>query len=258
MDEQDARSILVVAEVKGQLLLAFEAALRDFSYRIITVPPDVDAFADITEPTSGLLLHAEEGFLEQHHILHFIKDRIIALDMPAFILGSRKHVDEVKTVIPPHVFLHEFVRPINVHVNVLAEKMHNRILQHSVKKKILLVDDSGAWLRSIKGWLEEKYNVFLANSGAMAIKYLALNQPDLVLLDYAMPVVDGKQVLEMIRTETDFAQIPVMFLTNKNDADSIIQVKELKPEGYLLKTMSPAQILKAVDDFFALQKGLSV
>ncbi len=120
-----------------------------------------------------------------------------------------------------------------------------------------MVDDSGAWLRSVKGWLEERYSVSLANSGAMAIKFLTLNRPDLVLLDYAMPVVDGKQVLEMIRTETDFANIPVMFLTNKSDTISIVKVKQLNPEGYLLKTMKPSQIVQAVDDYFEMKKGFA-
>lgn len=41
------------------------------------------------------------------------------------------------------------------------------------KKKILVVDDSGAMLCNVKSWLENKYQVILANSGAMAIKYLA-------------------------------------------------------------------------------------
>ena len=126
------------------------------------------------------------------------------------------------------------------------------------KKKVLVVDDSGAMLRNVKGWLEEKYQVILANSGAMAIKYLATNRPDLVLLDYEMPVVDGKQVLEMIRTETSFADIPVIFLTSKGDKESVMKVMALKPEGYLLKTLSPQEIVKAVDDFFEKRKSVNL
>ena len=113
-----------------------------------------------------------------------------------------------------------------------------------------MVDDSGAMLRNVKGWLEDRYQVILANSGAMAIKYLAINRPDLVLLDYEMPVVDGKQVLEMIRSESEFADIPVVFLTSKNDKESVAKVVSLKPEGYLLKTMKPAEIIAYIDDFF--------
>jgi CheY-like chemotaxis protein len=110
-------------------------------------------------------------------------------------------------------------------------------------------------LRSVKGWLGDKYSVFLANSGAMAIKYLAMNRPDLILLDYEMPIADGRLVLEMIRAEAEFADTPVMFLTVKGDAESILRVKALKPEGYLLKTLEPAQIVQAVDDFFESRKA---
>ena len=78
--------------------------------------------------------------------------------------------------------------------------------------------------------------------------------PDLVLLDYEMPVVDGRQVLEMIRTETEFSDVPVIFLTSKDDRESVMQVMELRPEGYLLKTMEPAKIIAEVDAFFERQK----
>ena len=71
-----------------------------------------------------------------------------------------------------------------------------------------------------------------------------------------MPVVDGKQVLEMIRSEHEFADIPVIFLTSKGDRESVMKVMALKPEGYLLKTMEPAQIIKSVNDFFEKQKYL--
>ena len=105
-------------------------------------------------------------------------------------------------------------------------------------------------LRSVKSWLEDKYQVILANSGAMAIKYLAMNHPDLILLDYEMPVCDGRQVLEMIRSEPDFSTVPVIFLTGKNDKESVMKVTALKPDGYLLKTMEPEKLHQAIDEFF--------
>lgn len=88
----------------------------------------------------------------------------------------------------------------------------------------------------------------------MAIKYMVMKRPDLVLLDYEMPVCDGRQVLEMIRAESDLADIPVIFLTNKNDRESVTKVTALKPEGYLLKTMEPVKIVKAIDNFFEKKK----
>ena len=122
-------------------------------------------------------------------------------------------------------------------------------------KKILVVDDSGTMLRNVKNWLEQKYQVILANSATMALKYLALSKPDLILLDYEMPVCDGKQLMGMIRADDDYANVPIFFLTGKNDKDSIAQVTVLRPDGYLLKTLPPDKIVKAIDEFFERQKG---
>lgn len=86
----------------------------------------------------------------------------------------------MEDIIPSHILQEAFPRPFDVKLS--AKKMDEFIKMHGkhVKKKILVVDDSGAMLRNVKGWLEDKYQVILANSGAMAIKYLATNRPDLL------------------------------------------------------------------------------
>ena len=61
---------------------------------------------------------------------------------------------------------------------------------------------------------------------------------------------DGRQTLEMIRSDKDIADIPVIFLTGRGDKDSVKKVMSLKPEGYLLKTMPDEEIKKNIDEFF--------
>lgn len=124
----------------------------------------------------------------------------------------------------------------------------------SKNKKVLIVDDSKLALHAIKQLLEKDYQVSLAQSGMSAIRSITLDRPDLVLLDYEMPVCDGRQVLEMIRAEPDFADIPVIFLTGSVDRERVEKVVALKPAGYLLKTMNPEDIKKNVDDFFEKRK----
>ena len=115
---------------------------------------------------------------------------------------------------------------------------------------ILVVDDSGVMLQSMRELLEEEYDVSVANSGISAISSLALNRPDLILLDYEMPVCNGKQVLEMIRGEKDFADIAVIFLTGRVDKESVQKVVSLKPAGYLSKNLKPEEIKENVDKYF--------
>ena len=103
---------------------------------------------------------------------------------------------------------------------------------------------------SMKQLLEEDYAVSVAESGVAAIRTITLDPPDLVLLDYEMPVCDGRQTLEMFRSEPAFADIPVIFLTGRGDPDVVRKLLSLKPAGYLLKYLKPAEIKTKIDDFF--------
>lgn len=133
----------------------------------------------------------------------------------------------------------------------------NEMFQKEIsrKKKILVVDDSQVILQAMNELLSETYEIASVNSGLSAIRSLTLNRPDLILLDYEMPVCDGKQVLEMIRSEKDFADIAVIFLTGRVDKESVKQVLSLKPAGYLSKSLNPVEIKKNIDHYFEISKS---
>ena len=103
------------------------------------------------------------------------------------------------------------------------------------KKRVLVVDDNGTTLRTMKAMLEERYEVAIAISGAQAMTSIGKKRPDLILLDYEMPVCDGRMTLEMIRADEEMKDIPVVFLTSVNDRANIEAVLKLKPAGYFLK-----------------------
>jgi PleD family two-component response regulator len=248
------RNVLIVTDAKSFFLLSIRENFKRENYNVIIVPPDTDAINEIKEHLSAILVYADKNLMENTQPLYFLKDKAIMEDIPVFAAGTREELDLIGKIFTKHIVKREFLNPINVIKSVESMDTFIKDYNKQIKKKILVVDDSGEALRRVKGWLEERYNISLANSAAMAIKYLSLNRPDLVLLDYAMPVVDGKQVLEMIRSEIDFEDIPVMFLTAKDDAGSMMSVEGLKPEGYLLKSMNHVHIIRAIDDFFEKKK----
>lgn len=126
--------------------------------------------------------------------------------------------------------------------------------ERPVQKNILVVDDSEFMRAKLVKLLSEKYKVSEADSSIAAIQSITVNKPDLIMLDYEMPVCDGRQALEMIRSQKNTADIPVVFLTGKGDRESVRRVMSLKPEGYLLKTMPDEEILKYIDNLFAQKK----
>jgi len=246
--------ILLVSNVQNYFNITIGNKFRDADYEVLEVKAQTDEIDKIKDNISALLLFLDKELMECPQNFIFIKDKAMENEIPVFLIGETDEVMIAQKYLPETLIRQVFTRPIDINeiVSTVDEFVNN--YGNHLKRKILVVDDSGAMLRNVKGWLEEKYQVVLANSGAMAIKYLSLNRPDLVLLDYEMPVVDGKQVLEMMRTEMEFSDIPVIFLTSKSDKESVLKVMQLKPEGYLLKTMPPKDIVKSIDEFFLKRK----
>ena len=249
-------NILIFTEVRGYLNISMEEQLKELGYNIINVGTSVNDLNDVKEDITAILVYADMDLLKKQQSIIFLRDKALENDVPFFVIGDVNELAELRSLIPKQLMKKEYQRPIDI--KEVVSELHEYIKTYGshTKKKVLVVDDSGAVLRNVKGWLEDRYQVILANSGTMAIKYLSTNRPDLVLLDYEMPVINGKQVLEMIRSESEFCNIPVMFLTSKNDKESIQQVLSLKPEGYILKTTKPEQIVQMIEEFFQKQKTL--
>lgn len=256
MEKITEKRMLIITETQGYLMLSLKEKLEEEGYVVMIVKADIDEISKMQEKLSVVLIYGDETLADKTQALIYLKDQTAEMDVPVFATGSKEELADIEAVVGAQTIRQKFIRPINVNELVSAIDSYVKKFGGDNKKKILVVDDSGAMLRNVKGWLEDHYQIILANSGAMAIKYLAMNRPDLVLLDYEMPIVDGKQVLEMIRAEKEFSDMPVIFLTSKDDKESVMQVMALKPAGYLLKTLEPAKIVQAVDDFFERQKGL--
>lgn len=120
----------------------------------------------------------------------------------------------------------------------------------TIKKKILIVDDSPLVLRNIKSLLESNYTVFMANSGEQALKFIPKREPDLILLDYEMPGMDGKETFEAIREDEFAKDIPVIFLTSVSEKNQIYQVLKYRPSGYILKPPVKEELLNRIEEVF--------
>lgn len=160
-------------------------------------------------------------------------------------------------IIAPHLIGTGIGKPLNVNNEITETERYFKLNKKSSKPKVLLVDDSMTIREGIRRLLVKDYDVSAVQSGVAAIRAISLDRPDLVLLDYDMPVCDGRYVLEMLRSEKEFADVPVIFLTSRDDPESVKKVLELKPEGYLLKYLKPAEIRKRVDDFFRKKSGVA-
>ena len=157
-------------------------------------------------------------------------------------------------VIAPHLLENGIGTPLDASNAMTEIEKYLMEKEKNTKPKILIVDDSITIQKRIKQLLSEDYDISGVGSGVAAIRSITLDRPDLVLLDYEMPVCDGSHVLEMLRSEKEFADIPVIFLTSRDDTESVKKVLSLKADGYLLKHLNQMDIKKRIDDYFKAKK----
>lgn len=230
-------------------------SLKENGLNVINIEPKISEIEKYKESPNVFLFYLGNYLEEISDVLIYLKDLCVEFDKIFCTIGDvTEHSVLIKSV-PEEYIKEHFERPLKV--KEVSERMKEILSQNnelSRRKRILLVDDDPTYLTMVKSWLDKDYRVVIVNSGMQAITYLAKNEPDLILLDYEMPVTSGPQVLEMIRSESSTSNTPVIFLTGKGDKESVVKVLALKPNGYLLKTMKKEELLKAVKDFFETQK----
>lgn len=102
---------------------------------------------------------------------------------------------------------------------------------------ILIVEDSPIILQPIEAALtREGYATATAGNGVEAEKQIAQHRPDVILLDIAMPVMDGLTFLKRLRSNAQTASLPVIVLSAVADKPRVIQAVKLGISGYLLKS----------------------
>lgn len=138
-------------------------------------------------------------------------------------------------------------RPVDMAVLTAAIKDEiNSASKPVVKRKILIVDDDPSYAKMVREWIKDEYTVGVVTAGMQAITYLMKNKVDLILLDYEMPIVDGPQVFQMLKSEPELEGIPVVFLTGVGTREGVARVMELKPNGYILKSTTRENLLKSL------------
>lgn len=108
------------------------------------------------------------------------------------------------------------------------------------KPKVLIVDDEAFNVEYLEQELEDSdFSILTASNGQEALDRIRSEQPDLVLLDIMMPVMDGFAVLSQLKAEPLLREIPVIVISAMNDLDSVVQGIKHGAEDYLPKPFEP-------------------
>ncbi len=123
-----------------------------------------------------------------------------------------------------------------------------------VRATVLVVDDTASNLSLMTDLLETDYRVKVATTGARALKIAqADDQPDLILLDVMMPELDGYDVCRQLKADPATRDIPVIFMTARNEIRDEQAGLEMGAVDYFTKPISPPIMLMRVKNHLALK-----
>lgn len=131
-----------------------------------------------------------------------------------------------------------------------AEETTPALSESGEKRKcVMLIDDNAFQIRVLNEVLKNRYDVQLATSGMKAMNLIGKRVPDIIFLDYDMPVCDGKLTFQMIKEIEEAKDVPVFFLTGVKDQEHIDAVMQLRPAGYLFKPATAEMLYECIEQY---------
>jgi len=114
------------------------------------------------------------------------------------------------------------------------------------QKKIIAVDDIPDNLAAIRNTLKDLYEVYPCPSASKMFELLEHVKPDLIMLDVGMPDMDGYEAIKKLKSDTRYRDIPVIFLSAKNDEESEMEGLKLGAVDYIHKPFVTPLLLQRI------------
>ena len=114
------------------------------------------------------------------------------------------------------------------------------------KQKILTIDDDPDILDVLKLTLSEQYDIIQANNGKAGLEMVQQKIPDLIICDYMMPVMNGREFSKAVKKDILLSHIPLIMLTGKGEVQDRIHGIEAGVDDYMVKPFAPDELLARI------------
>ena len=126
------------------------------------------------------------------------------------------------------------------------------------KIKILVVDDEPNIVQTLQDRLEmNEYIVITAGNGREGLKKAQQEKPDVILLDVIMPVMDGHEMLEVLRKQPDCSDISVIMLTARSQTQDIARANACGIDDYIVKPFDLSELLEKIETVLENRKAMA-
>jgi DNA-binding response OmpR family regulator len=150
----------------------------------------------------------------------------------------------------------KLVESIEVHLNPPKRNSISDEDESDSKPSVLIVDDVSSMLRAMQYALHDRYKVYILSKSEDVMDFLRNKRPDLILLDYVMPVLSGFDLIPMIRALPGHKDTPIIVITTEGTQEHVNEAITLGASDFMVKPFKPQELNSKVAKHVRIAKEL--
>ena len=140
------------------------------------------------------------------------------------------------------------MHPSPKHETINSQTTANRPLMEDRRRSVLIADDDADTRLMLRTVLElNSFKVLEAADGEAAVQLVEKERPDVVLMDFSLPVIDGLAALRRIRASTTTPEVPIIFLSGRAEPAPQMAAREAGCNDYLVKPVDLDRVVRLVE-----------
>jgi len=150
----------------------------------------------------------------------------------------------------------KLIESIETHLNPPKGKNDSTDMDDNSKHSVLIVDDVSSMLRAMQYALNDRYKVYILSKSEDAIDFLRTKTPDLILLDYVMPIINGFDLIPIIREIPEHKDTPIIIITTEGTQDHVNKAMSIGASDFIVKPFKPKELNDKVAKHIRIAKEL--
>lgn len=213
---------------------------------------DTQAIRENSESLDIFLYYSGETYPRVDSAMNYLSNMCFEKHKSLYLIGDEGFLEKAIAADRCNIITHSYVHPVDS--GQVVRDVKRRFIAHTEfnkRKDLMIVDDDGDFLELMDDWLGNNYDMIGVNTASEALDHIRDANCDLILMDYEISDMNGCQLMEKVRSNPLTADIPMIFLTDINDRESVMNIIRHRPDGYLLKTTRKTELLEVLERFFA-------
>lgn len=193
-----------------------------------------------------ILLDFEMPVMDGMKTLNYLRNLKECINVPVIMLTGRRDQYAVMNSLVMGIDGY-LLKPVSKDILIeTVMKVLEKRSEKGEKKIVVAIDDDMSYLKQLDSFLKDTYHVVMINSARLAVNYLSNHEPDVILLDYQIPLYNGVTLMKMLEQNSLCQNKPVIMLSGTLDQEAIKEIYVHKPFAVLAKPVSQKILLEQI------------